>query len=242
LETEDKNTLQEKPKRSKRTNKSTQSTILKQLNNQSLYPLRERIGIYVIASLASIGLILITYTGVMAFVTSATNGNGSATDVDVNIAEIHDMLDEIGDLIDVEDEEEPATQPLEDLHQYADELDDEDDEDLDNNYDESGDEDLDDEDTDEQLEDDGDDEGESDDDDDATPVSGSSSAFTTAVVSEDATTFFRYAGHEGLTMFFEGTVVEIVDWDYHPDFVQVRAETEFGILTGFISRDRLEPN
>lgn len=98
-----KTTLQKrKPKKSK------QATVLKQLNNQNLYPLQERIGIYVIAALSTIGLALITYTGVMALVSNATNGAYLTADVDVD--ELYEILEDLDDLVDDEDEPEEPNQ------------------------------------------------------------------------------------------------------------------------------------
>ena len=86
--------------------KNKQETVLKQLNNQNLYPLGERVGIYVIAVLSTIGLALITYTGVMAVVSSTTIGSDAAVDVDVD--DLQDMLDEFEDLEVSTETEEPA--------------------------------------------------------------------------------------------------------------------------------------
>ena len=96
--------------------KSKQDTVLKQLNNQNLYPLGERVGIYVIAVLSTIGLALITYTGVMAVVSSTTIGSDAAVDVDVD--DLQDILDEFEDLEVSTETEEPAQnteEPLEDV-------------------------------------------------------------------------------------------------------------------------------
>jgi len=95
--------------------KNKQATVLKQLNNQSLYPVQERIGIYIIAALSTIGLALITYTGVMAVVSSTTNGSDVAIDVDVD--ELQDMLEELENLTETETEE--PTQETEDIYAHA---------------------------------------------------------------------------------------------------------------------------
>jgi len=106
--------------------KAKQATVLKQLNNQNLYPLQERIGIYVIAALSTIGLALITYTGVMAVVSSAANASEAPIDVDVD--DLHDILDDLDldDLIGSEDETEEPSQDEDDLHQYVEPTDDDD--------------------------------------------------------------------------------------------------------------------
>ena len=79
-----------------RNRRDRQNTVLRQLNNQNLYPLQERIGIYVIAALSALGLVLITYTGVMALVSNTTNGLTDPIDVD----EVHEFLEEIDDLLE----------------------------------------------------------------------------------------------------------------------------------------------
>ena len=97
--------------------KNKQATVLKQLNNQNLYPIQERIGIYIIAVLSTIGLALITYTGVMAIVSSTANGSDAPIDIDVG--DLHDMLEELDELDNLTETEEP-TQATEDLHHYVD--------------------------------------------------------------------------------------------------------------------------
>ena len=94
------------------TKSNKQESVLKQLNNQSLYPLGERIGIYVIAVLSTIGLALITYTGVMAVISSTTIGTDVAVDVDVDVDDLQDMLDEFEDLEDIT-ETEAFQEPVE---------------------------------------------------------------------------------------------------------------------------------
>jgi len=108
--------------------KAKQATVLKQLNNQNLYPVQERIGIYVIAALSTIGLALITYTGVMAVVSSAANASDAPIDIDVDVDDLHDILDDldIDDLIGADDETEEPSQDEGDLHQYVEPTDDED--------------------------------------------------------------------------------------------------------------------
>ena len=100
--------LREMPDKKVMSKKDKQDTVLKQLNNQSLYPMQERIGIYVIAILSTIGLVLITYTGVMALVTSVTNGPDASVDVDID--ELSEILDDLDELIDFNDEDDESSQ------------------------------------------------------------------------------------------------------------------------------------
>jgi len=102
-----------KPDKKGEQKKNKQATVLKQLNNQNLYPMQERIGIYIIAALSTIGLALITYTGVMAVVSSTTNGPDVAIDVDVD--ELQDMLEELDNLTETKE----PTENTEDLHEYV---------------------------------------------------------------------------------------------------------------------------
>ena len=46
--------LKEESSKRERNKKTTQAAVLKQLNSQSLYPLQERIGMYVIAVLSAV--------------------------------------------------------------------------------------------------------------------------------------------------------------------------------------------
>ncbi|MCL2559991.1 MAG: SH3 domain-containing protein [Turicibacter sp.] len=82
----------------KKSNK--RDSILKQLDDRRLYPIQERIGIYVVAVLSVVGLMLIGYTGVMAIATNAANAADLPT---VDAEEVHEMLDEID--LNGEDEE-----------------------------------------------------------------------------------------------------------------------------------------
>ena len=94
--------------RKKVKNKNKQATVLKQLNNQNLYPLQERIGIYVVAALSVLGIILIAYSGVMALVSNAENESyDTSTEVDVDVDEVTDMLDDLDDLLDDDGSENP---------------------------------------------------------------------------------------------------------------------------------------
>ena len=87
--------LKEKSLKKMRDRNNKQATVLKQLNNQNLYPLQERIGIYVVAALSALGLILITYTGVMALVSNAEDGVYAPNDADVNVDEMYGMLEDL---------------------------------------------------------------------------------------------------------------------------------------------------
>ena len=90
--------------RKKVKNKSKQATVLKQLNNQNLYPLQERIGIYVVAALSVLGILLIVYSGVMSLVSNADDGSYDTTEVEVDIDEVNDMLEDLDNLLDDDSE------------------------------------------------------------------------------------------------------------------------------------------
>jgi len=113
--------------RKKMKNKNKQATVLKQLNNQNLYPIQERIGIYVTAALSALGLILITYTAVMSVVSNNV-ANGEENDpyapADVDVDEVSDMLIDLDDLLD---DDEPD-QSEDDSDQFVESGDSEDDE------------------------------------------------------------------------------------------------------------------
>lgn len=239
----EKKDLEQKQKRPTATrgkkNVVNQSSVLKQLNNQSLYPLKERIGIYIIATFACFGLILITYTGVMAFVTGTTlTSNGSEQPVEIDAMEISDILDDIADILDdIDEANQPATQSADDMHEYATEPD---------TTDAGADptttepEDEDELPTDSVNSEDETDDTEDDNDDDA--PTGGSSAFTSGVVSSSFTSFHDLLGGPALTNIFEGHAVEILDWDYSPYWAQIRTETEFGSRTGFVEKENITPN
>ena len=89
----------------RRRKKPEKSEIIKQLNNSNLYPTRERIGIYIIAGLSVLGLVLIVYTGVMA---AFHSGNGDNTsDGVLGLDDISEMVDELGleEPDDIDDDE-----------------------------------------------------------------------------------------------------------------------------------------
>ena len=106
--------LKDKSRKKMRNKSNKQATVLKQLNNQNLYPLQERIGIYVVAALSALGLILITYTGVMALVSTSENETYAPVDVDVD-----DVSDMLGDLDDLLDDEDVIDQDTDDSDQYV---------------------------------------------------------------------------------------------------------------------------
>lgn len=93
----------EKDTEEKDTKKDKRMSVLKQLDNKKLYPVQERVGIYIIAALSAIGLVLIGYTGVMALTSNAP----LATEALVIEEDVLELLDEI-DLEDdpIEDDED----------------------------------------------------------------------------------------------------------------------------------------
>ena len=93
--------------RKKVKNKNKQATVLKQLNNQNLYPLQERIGIYVVAALSVLGIVLIVYSGVMALVSNAENEAYNTSEVDVDVDEVTDLLGDLDELLDDDGSENP---------------------------------------------------------------------------------------------------------------------------------------
>ncbi|MCL2559990.1 MAG: SH3 domain-containing protein [Turicibacter sp.] len=95
--------------------KNKRDSILKQLDNRKMYPLQERIGIYVVAVLSVVGLVLIGYTGVMAIATNAANTADMPT---VDSDEVHEMLDEI-DLYGEGEEDEVEDDDLEPNFEYV---------------------------------------------------------------------------------------------------------------------------
>jgi len=112
--------LKDKSLKKARNKNNKQATVLKQLNNQNLYPLQERIGIYVVAALSALGLVLITYTGVMALVSNAEDGvYDTPVDVDVDVDEVTDMLDDLDDLLDYDDDSEELEQDDAAPHEYT---------------------------------------------------------------------------------------------------------------------------
>lgn len=88
-------------------NNDKRMSVLKQLDNKKLYPVQERVGIYMIAALSFIGLVLIGYTGVMAISLNAPPLVNDEAEV-VDAGEVHELLEEIaleGDLTEDETSE-----------------------------------------------------------------------------------------------------------------------------------------
>lgn len=106
---------------------SKQATVLKQLSNQSLYPIQERIGIYMIAILSTVGLGLIIYTGVMALINTVVPDEQpiveARPELEMDLGGIDDILDEVADVLENSDDESDETdfqQDEADLHIYVD--------------------------------------------------------------------------------------------------------------------------
>jgi len=195
-----------------------QPTVLKQLNDQSLYPLQERIGIYIVAALSLVGLVLIVYSGSMAFISNVAIG--SEVPVDIDIDDIQNMLDDLEELLAANNEEdEEYTQDESDLHEYVDEVEDEDeDDDLDEDYDVDEDE----------EEDYG-----TDDDDEVT--SGP------ATINDDMIGFYTdLTLMTRVSLVHEGDAIEVVDLNYNAYWARVRVETNYGTLTGFVQRQFID--
>lgn len=93
-----------KVKDKKESKKLSAATIGKQITGDGLYPSKEKAGIYTIAALSVIGVLLIGYTGVMAMVNSNLF-NQSAEGP--SIEHLNELL---GDL-DLEDENETDEEP-----------------------------------------------------------------------------------------------------------------------------------
>jgi len=108
------------------TNKNNkQATVLKQLSNQNLYPIQERIGIYLIAILSTVGLALIIYTGVMALINTVIPDEQvveARPDLDMDLDVIDDILGDVADALDTDDEDDETEfqQDQADLHEYVD--------------------------------------------------------------------------------------------------------------------------
>jgi len=212
---------QNKQNGSRRKNKKTsQATVLKQLNDQSLYPLRERIGIYFIATLSIIGLILISYTGVMAFVN--TVGNGPATaDVDIDLDAVDDMLGDLeGILASIDDDDEEPTQDENELHQYVEPTEPEE------------------EPTEPEEEPTEPEEELTEPEEEPTePETNRSDAPTQGTINADSVFYFAVAGGDSiLGQLNMGDVVQIIDWDYSPYWVAIEVENQWGIPVVYVER------
>jgi len=93
---EKKRTLKSKPQ------ESPQATVLRQLNKQHRYSLRERISIFIVASLSVAGLLLIIYTGMM--IVLRDGDEYGADNVNVDLGDLDDMLADLDVLLGTEDE------------------------------------------------------------------------------------------------------------------------------------------
>jgi len=204
-------------KKKNKKKKTEQASVLKQLNNQSLYPIHERIGIYVIAALSTIGLLLIVFMGVMALVSSDFfSASNEAIDIDLN--EVQNMLDDLEYILGSEDDEEYDGDYLDEGDvDYPDDMDVDDVEDDEpvNGEDDEDVDDEDDEDEDEYVND--------------APASTNVSP-TSGTINTDGVGLRRYRTDAGaLLLLSEGYAVEIVTFEYDHEFSRVRfASTEFG--------------
>jgi hypothetical protein len=212
---ENENPLEESKKELNK--KAKQDTVLTQLNNHRLYPLQERIGIYVIAALSAIGLLLITYTGVMAVVSNVTNVSGT---VDVDVDELADMLDDLDldELIGSEVEDEEPSQDDDDLHQYVD-VDDEDDEDVD-----------------------GEDDTEPETNENAqnNPTVGTINSDNVSLLRTAGST----DPLDNILLLQVGDQITLIDLDYNPFWAQIEIESTaipgLSVVSGFIPRDVID--
>lgn len=195
--------------------KNKRASVLKQLDNKKLYPIQERIGIYVIAILSTIGLILIGYTGVMAI---ASNVPETTEDLAVDAEEVHDMLDDI----DLEDpvEEDVPEEDFEPTHEYVEPEEDE------------------------EVEPEPDEQEEAPEPEPETEDTVATPAPTTATINDDLVSLRRDVGSEDLMLNLNtGYVVDIIDFDSNPYWVHVTyASPDFGILEGFVAREFLDTN
>ena len=207
--------LKDKSRKKMRNKNNKQATVLKQLNNQNLYPLQERIGIYVVAALSALGLILITYTGVMALVSTAENEANAPIEVDVDVDEVSDMLGDLDDLLDDEDDEiDPDN---DDSDQFV----------------ESGDGENEDEDE------------EDEDNDDSEPEdSERDSGATIGIINDNMVSLWREPGSpDAMLALQEGDEVILIDYDYNAYWAHVEVETdEWGGISvqGFILREFID--
>jgi len=104
----------EKPTK-KGVSKDKRASVLKQLDSKKLYPMQERIGIYVIAVLSTIGLVLIGYTGVMAIASNTTDAPEAST---VDAEEVYEMLDDF-ELEDEPEDDVSVNDDFETNHEYV---------------------------------------------------------------------------------------------------------------------------
>jgi len=76
---------------------------VKKLNSSNMYPPGERVGIYTIAILSAIGVLLIIYSGIMSVAHSGVLGDASSS---LDVDDIDDILDDL----DLGDEDETYPQ------------------------------------------------------------------------------------------------------------------------------------
>lgn len=104
-------------------NKDKRMSVLKQLDNKKLYPVQERVGIFIIAALSTIGLVLIAYTGVMA-ITSNPLHMVEAPTVEVDVEDVYDLLEEIDAATDPSEDGELEDGDVESNHEPLEDEDD----------------------------------------------------------------------------------------------------------------------
>jgi len=182
--------------------KDKRGSILKQLDSKKLYPVQERVGIYAIAVLSTIGLVLIGYTGVMAIASNTANIDDAPV---VDAEEVHDMLDEI----DLEDltEYEAETDDFEPNHEYV-ETDEETDEEIE---------------TEPMLE--------TEPNEETEPEPEAAPAPTSATINAPMIGLRREPGSPDIMRnLFEGDVVGVLDFDSNPYWVRVSYEAYVGYV------------
>jgi len=71
--------------------KTEDGPTVKKLNGSTMQPPGERVGIYTIAILSAIGILLIVYSGIMALANSGSSSNRNGMSAD----DIHDIIDDL---------------------------------------------------------------------------------------------------------------------------------------------------
>ena len=200
--------------RKRASNKDKRSSVLKQLDNKKLYPIQERVGMYLITVLSTIGLVLIGYTGIMVL---ASNTTETIDEPIVDAAEVHEMLDDI-DLESPFEDDEPEQGVFEPAHEYV-----EPDDDV------------------VEQEPDAQPESTPEPEEDA-PDAGAVSTPTTAVVNSDLVGLRRAAGDgSSILNLHTGDTVDIIDFDSNPFWVFVAySSSDFGRIEGYIAREFLD--
>ena len=91
---------------------------LAKLENRKLYPMQERIGIYIITFLSAVGLSLIGYTGIMAVASTSgvdtTDVPSAELDSGIEAEDIHEILNDL----DLEESLEDTDSVEETTHEY----------------------------------------------------------------------------------------------------------------------------